>query len=72
MVVFPIQDQIYILTPLQNFRQIIQAMVKSCTIHRKIIHEDFDYVFNKVGKDSYYASLKSGGALHSPNDILLQ
>jgi len=49
----------------------MQAMVKGCSIDRKIIHEYFHIAPNKIRENGYQAALEDGGSLHSRKGILL-
>jgi hypothetical protein len=62
---------VLVLTPLQNFVKVEQAIIERSTIHRKIIHEDFHYLFNIISKYGIHASLKSSRGI-KPNGIILQ
>ena len=71
MTLFPIKDQVCVLTSLENFIQILKAFVKTLSIDREIIHEDFHDVLDQVREDRHHTPLKRSGCVaetkgHSP------
>ena len=71
MALFPIKDQVRVLTPLENFIQVLKAFVKTLSIDREIIHEDFHDVLDQVREDRHHTLLKGSECVaenkgHSP------
>ena len=63
MALFPIKDQVCVLTSLENFIQILKAFVKTLSIDREIIHEDFHDVLDQVREDRHHTPLKRSGCV---------
>ena len=63
MALFPIEDQVRVLTSLENFIQILKAFVKTLSIDREIIHEDFHDVLEQVREDRHHTPLKRSGCV---------
>ena len=61
MALFPIKDQVRVLTSLENFIQVLKAFVKTLSIDREIIHEDFHDVLDQVREDRHHTLLKRSG-----------
>ena len=69
MALFPIKDQVRVLTSLENFIQILKAFVKALSIDREIIHENFHDVLDQAREDPHHTRWKDAGALQRPKDI---
>ena len=63
MALFPIKDQVRVLTSLENFIQILKAFVKTLSIDREIIYEDFHDVLDQVREDCHHTLLKRSGCI---------
>ena len=63
MELFPIKDQVRVLTSLENFIQVLKAFVKTLSIDREIIHEDFHDVLDQVREDRHHTPLKRSGCV---------
>jgi len=71
MALFPIKDQVRVLTSLENFIQILKAFIKALSIDQEIIHENFYDVLDQVREDRHHTPLKGSGCVaetkgHSP------
>ena len=63
MTLFPVKDQVRVLTSLENFIQILKAFVKTLSIDREIFHEDFHDVLDQVREDRHHTLLKRSGCV---------
>ena len=63
MTLFPMKDQVCVLTSLENFIQILKAFVKDLSINQEIIHEDFHDVIDQVKEDHHHTPLKRSGCV---------
>jgi len=63
MTLFPIKDQVCVLTSLENFVQILKAFVKALSIDQEMIHEDFHDVRDEVREDRHHTLLKRSGCV---------
>jgi len=63
MTLFPIKDQVRVLTSLENFIQILKAFVKTLSIDQEIIYEDFHDVLDQVREDRHHTLLKRRGCV---------
>ena len=71
MALFPIKDQVRVLTSLENFIQILKAFIKALSIDQEIIHENFYDVLDQVREDRHHTPLKRSRCVvetkgHSP------
>ena len=60
-----------VLTSLENFIQIIKEFIKTLSIDREIIHENFHDILDQVREDRHHTPLKRSGCVaetkrHSP------
>ena len=63
MTLFPIKDQVLVLTSLENFIQVLKAFVKTLSTDREIIHEDFHDVLDQVREDRHHTLLERSGCV---------
>ena len=63
MSLFPIKDQVRVLTSLENFVQILKAFIKALSIDREMIHDDFHDVRDEVREDRHHTLLKRSGCV---------
>ena len=63
MALFPIKDQVCVLTSLENFVQILKAFVKALSIDREIIYENFHDVLDHVKEDRHHTPQKRSGSV---------
>ena len=59
------------MTSLENFIQVLKALIKTLSINREIIHENFHDVLDQVREDRHHTPLKRSGCItetkgHSP------
>ena len=52
-----------VLRPLENFIQVLKALVKTLSIDREIIHENFHDVLDQVREDHHHTPLKRSGCV---------
>ncbi|KAJ0624047.1 hypothetical protein HanIR_Chr01g0038971 [Helianthus annuus] len=62
----PVQDQIRLLTPLQHFPQIFQAVIEGIPKYRKIIHENLHGILDHVMENCNHASLEGCWCITQP------
>ena len=71
MALFPVKDQVRVLTSLENFIQVLKAFVKTLSIDQEIIHENFHDVLDQVREDRHHIPMKRSWCVaetkgHSP------
>jgi len=63
MALFPIKDQVRVLTSLENFIQVLKAFVKTLSINREVIQENIHDVPNQIREDRHHTPLKRSGCV---------
>jgi hypothetical protein len=58
MTLFPIQDKVSLLTPLEHFIKVCQAILDFFAINGEIIHEHLHNLLNQVREYRHHAPLK--------------